>query len=121
MNRTQNQGMLDANSQLPHSYVYSPLITANTTTQIGITGAGILHGFLISTPGATTNHLIAYDTVVTTTSVGLLPLVTTTIIGYINTTTSTPGFVSAGDVIFNTGLIIVTTTGTAGVVQVIYL
>lgn len=116
-NRAKNASLQDANSQQPRSFIYSPLITVNTTTAVA-TQAGILHGFLISTSGLTSNQIICYDTTVNSSN---LPVNTSTIVGILNTSTTNPGFFNAGDVIFNTGLVAVTTTGTAGVIQIIYL
>jgi len=120
MNRALQEGMLDANSQLPLSFQVSPLINTNTTTTITAAGAGIFHGFLIistSSTGAGAWNGILYDA----TPQGTLN--STTAIGVLASTTAagaTP-FQWGGDVVYNNGLTLITSAGTAGAIKVIYL
>ena len=122
VNRASNQGMLDANSQLPISFQASPQISINTTTVVGV-GPGVFHGFLVVTTPGQGNTYTAYDSVASTTAVGISPLSTTTVVGVLNSTTAAGAltFQWGGDVVFNNGLVIVSTQGTAGVIKILYL
>lgn len=82
-------------------------ITTNTTTTIR-TGSGVLHAISINTKGATANTATVYDN-----SAG-----SGTVIAVIDTTAQVQTLFY--DIAFNTGLTIVTATGTAGDLTVIY-
>ena len=117
MNRSTNQGMLDANSHLPLTFVDSNLINTNTTTTITAAGMGVFHGFLVISAGAGAFTATVYDA----TPQGTLN--STTAIGVLNTTTAAgaTSFQWGGDVVYNTGLTLITTQGTAGAIKVLYL
>ncbi len=117
MNRSVNQGVLDANSHLPMSFIASPGVNTNATTTITAAGAGVFHGFLVVTPGAGAYTATLYDALPNGT------LNTSTIVGVLNSTTAAgaTSFQWGGDIIFNTGLTLITSQGTAGVIKVLYL
>lgn len=116
-NRAIQQGMLDANSQLPMSFVDSNLINTNTTTTITAAGAGVFHGFLVVATGSGAWNATIYDA----TPQGTLN--STTAIGVLNSTTAAgaTSFQWGGDVVYNTGLTLITSQGTPGAIKVLYL
>lgn len=84
-------------------------ITTNTTTTVK-SGAGILWRIVINTKGASANTATVYDN---TAGSG-------TKIGTIDTVTGATGEIDYGGVNFATGLTIVTATGTAADITVVY-
>ncbi len=118
-NRATQQGMLDANSQLPLSFVPSSVInTTNSTTTIS--GAtGVFHGFLVVGTSSGAYTLTAYDAATTTAS----GLTSATVIGVLNSTTASgaTAFQWGGDIIVNNGITVVAVGGTSGVTRIIYL
>ena len=118
MQRSTQQGMLDANSELPMSFVASPLVNTNTTTTIS-TNQGVFHGFLVIANGAGAFNATVYD--VSTTAVA--GLVSTNAVGVLNSTTAVgaTSFQWGGEIVVNNGLVLVTTQGTAGAIKVLYL
>lgn len=117
MNRAIQQGMLDANSQLPASFQASPLVNTLATTTITAAGTGVFQGFLVINPGAGAYTGTVYDA----TPQGTLN--STTAIGVLNSTTAAgaTSFQWGGDVVYNTGLTLITSQGTAGAIKVLYL
>lgn len=110
--------MLDANSLLPQSFVYSPLINTSTNPGTISIGAGVLHGFIIIGLGTGLWGATVYDALVTGT------LNSTTAIGVLVTATvgGAYGLQLTGDGIYNTGLTVVNNTGTtAGAFKILYL
>ncbi len=117
MQRSIQQGMLDANSHLPLSFVASSLVNTNATTTITAAGAGVFHGFLVLNAGAGAYNATVYDA----TPQGTLN--STTAIGVLNSTTAAgaTNFQWGGDVIYNNGLTLITSQGTAGAIKILYL
>ena len=120
MNRASNAGLLDANSQLPISFIASNGINSVATTTIVGAGPGIFHGFLVITTGAGTYNATLYD-VSTTAAAGL---VTSAVVGALATTTGVGAaspFQWGGDVIFKNGLVCVTAGSNQGTIKILYL
>ncbi len=117
MNRSIQQGMLDANSHLPMSFVASALVNANATTTITAAGAGVFHGFVVIGTAAGAYTATVYDA----TPQGTLN--STTAIGVLNSTTIAGAlpFQWGGDVIYNNGLTLITSQGTPGAIKILYL
>ena len=116
-NRAINAGLLDANSQSPVTFTYSPLVNTNTTTTITAAGAGVFRGFLVIAAGSGSWGATVYDATPSGT------LNSTTAIGVLSSTTAS-GFVPfqwGGDIIYQNGLTLITTQTTAGAIKVIYL
>lgn len=106
-NRTTNQASEDANSRTLPSWKYQVINSHATTSVAGLT---VFHGYNLVVAGTNWTGF-AFDNATTGYAQPAISILTTT----------TPGFIAAGDIICTNGLTFTSTQGTAGIVVILYL